>query len=86
MVRCADGSLYTGCARDPVARAETHNSGKGAKYTRSRRPVTLVYSERCNTLSEALKRERQLKPWSKAKKEALVAGDAEALERALRVQ
>jgi putative endonuclease len=73
MVRCADGTLYTGWARDPEARAEVHNSGKGAKYTRSRRPVTLVYTEPCASLSAALKRERQLKPWSKAKKEALVA-------------
>jgi putative endonuclease len=74
MVRCADGTLYTGWARDPAARVEVHNSGKGAKYTRSRRPVTLVYCEECESLSAALKRERQLKPWSRAQKEALIAG------------
>jgi putative endonuclease len=74
--------LYTGYARDPGARVEVHNSGKGAKYTRSRLPVSLVYVEQCESLSAALKRERQLKPWSRAKKEALVAGDLNALKRA----
>lgn len=75
MVRCADGTLYTGYARDTQARVRVHNSGKGAKYTRSRLPVTLVYSEQCESLSTALKRERQLKPWSRARKEALIAGN-----------
>jgi predicted GIY-YIG superfamily endonuclease len=75
IVRCADGTLYTGWARDPRARVAVHNSGKGAKYTRSRLPVTLVYTERCETLSAALKREREIKPWSRASKEALIAGD-----------
>ena len=74
MVRCADGTLYTGLARDPEARVQVHNSGKGAKYTRSRLPVSLVYSEPCESLSAALKRERQLKPWKRARKEALIAG------------
>ena len=73
MVRCADGTLYTGYARDPDARVRVHNSGKGAKYTRSRRPVSLVYVEECESLSAALKRERQLKPWSRPRKEALIA-------------
>jgi putative endonuclease len=66
--------LYTGYARDPHARVEVHNSGKGAKYTRSRRPVSLVYFEECESLSAALKRERELKPWSRARKEALIEG------------
>jgi putative endonuclease len=74
MVRCADGTLYTGLARDPQARLQVHNSGKGAKYTRSRLPVTLVYTEPCDSLSAALKRERELKPWTRARKEALIAG------------
>ena len=73
MVRCADGTLYTGYARDPEARARVHNTGRGAKYTRSRRPVTLVYCEPCDTRSAALRREHELKPWSRAKKEALIA-------------
>jgi len=75
MVRCADGTLYTGLARDPDDRLRVHNSGKGAKYTRSRLPVSLVYVEPCESLSAALKRERQLKPLSRAKKEALIAPD-----------
>lgn len=73
MVRCADGTLYTGWSNDPHARVEAHNAGKGAKYTRSRLPVSLVYSEECESLSAALKRERELKPWSRARKEALIA-------------
>jgi predicted GIY-YIG superfamily endonuclease len=79
MVRCADGTLYTGFARDPHERAGVHNSGKGAKYTRSRLPVSLVYVEECESLSAALKREHQLKPWSRAKKEALIAGSARSV-------
>jgi predicted GIY-YIG superfamily endonuclease len=78
MLRCADGTLYTGFARDPDARLKVHNSGKGAKYTRSRLPVSLVYSEACESRSAALKREHQLKPWTRAKKEALIAGNASA--------
>ena len=70
IVRCADGTLYTGLARDPHARVKVHNSGKGAKYTRSRLPVALVYVEQCDSLSAAMKRELELKPWSRAKKEA----------------
>lgn len=72
IVRCQDGSLYTGYARDPRARLKLHNSGKGAKYTSGRRPVRLVYSEACATLSDALKREHQLKQWPRAKKRALI--------------
>ena len=82
MVRCADGTLYTGLARDPHARVKVHNSGKGAKYTRARLPVSLAYVEPCDSLSAALKRERQLKPWSRAEKEALIAGHVAALKRA----
>jgi predicted GIY-YIG superfamily endonuclease len=81
MVRCADGTLYTGYSRDPDARVKVHNSGKGAKYTRSRLPVSLVYSEHCESLSAALTRECQLKPWSRAKKEALIAGNRQTLKR-----
>ena len=82
MVRCADDTLYTGFALDPHERVKVHNSGKGATYTRSRLPVSLVYVEECESLSAALKRERQLKPWSRAKKEALIVGDQRALKRA----
>ena len=81
MVRCADGTLYTGYARDPHARLVVHNRGKGAKYTRSRLPVRLVYSEECESLSAALKRERQLKPWTRARKEALIVQFSTEAER-----
>jgi putative endonuclease len=74
MVRCADGTLYTGYARDPTQRELAHNRGRGARYTASRLPVALVYSERCRSLSHALKREHQLKRWTRSSKEALIAG------------
>ena len=73
IVRCADGTLYTGYARDPREREKAHNTGLGAKYTSGRRPVRLVYSELCESRGEALSRERELKSWSRARKEALVA-------------
>ena len=72
ILRCADGSFYTGYARDPKARSKMHNAGTGAKYTRGRRPVKLVYSEACESLSIALKREYELKQWPRAKKGQLV--------------
>jgi predicted GIY-YIG superfamily endonuclease len=72
MVRCADGTLYTGYARDPHEREKVHNSGRGAHYTACRRPVRLVYSERCQSQGEALKREYQLKRLPRPKKEALI--------------
>lgn len=72
IVRCADGTLYTGYARDPQQREKTHNNGKGAKYTAGRRPVRLVYSEACETRNAALKREHQLKGLSRSEKEDLV--------------
>jgi putative endonuclease len=76
IVRCRDGSLYTGWARDPQARLGLHNSGRGAKYTRGRRPVRLVYSEACATLGAALRREYELKQWPRAKKLKLIRASA----------
>ena len=75
ILRCADGTLYTGYARDPKQRVQAHNNGRGAKYTVGRRPVRLVYFEACRSVPQALKREYQLKRWSRTKKEALIAGD-----------
>jgi putative endonuclease len=72
IVRCRDGSFYTGYARDPQTRLQKHNAGRGAKYTSGRRPVKLVYSEACPTLSDALKREHELKNFPRSKKQALV--------------
>jgi len=73
ILRCADGSLYTGYARDPRARMRVHNAGRGARYTCGRRPVRLVYSESFATLSEALRREYELKQWPRVRKQALVS-------------
>lgn len=72
LVRCSDGSLYTGYCVDPVGRTTEHSAGAGAKYTRSRRPVVLVYTEELPTRSAALRREVEIKRWPKARKETLV--------------
>ena len=72
MLRCADGSLYTGWTTDLERRLRTHNAGKGAKYTRSRLPVELVYREEFETRGEAMRRECQLKQLSRAEKLALL--------------
>ena len=71
MVRCRDGTLYTGYARDPERRAKVHNAGRGAKYTARRLPVSLVYWELCDSRSSALKREHQLKRLARREKERL---------------
>ncbi len=73
IVRCADGSLYTGYAKDVKARLAAHNRARGAKYTSGRRPVTLVYSQWFKTIGAALRREYAMKRWTRAEKEALVA-------------
>jgi putative endonuclease len=73
IVRCADGTLYTGYARDPHAREIAHNTGRGAKYTSGRRPVMLVHVERYRTKRRALRREVEIKKWSRQQKEALCA-------------
>ena len=72
ILRCKDDSLYTGWCRDLEKRLALHNSGKGAKYTRSKRPCKLVYYEEISNKSEALKREISIKKLTKAKKEDLV--------------
>jgi len=73
MVRCADETLYTGIAKDVDARVAEHNTGdKGAKYTKSRRPVVLLYVEQAPNRSEALKREYVIKTMSRNEKEALL--------------
>src|SRR5687767_15984623 len=71
MVRCADGTLYTGYARDPERRTKAHNTGRGAKYTARRLPVSLVYSERCVSRGAALKREYEVKQLARTEKELL---------------
>ncbi len=75
ILRCADGTLYTGIAKDLEKRLAEHNSGgrSAAKYTRSRGPVFLVYSEKVVTHSAAAKREYAIKQMSKKRKELLIA-------------
>ena len=74
IVRCSDGSLYTGIALDPNERVRLHNQGQGADYTARRRPVVLVYSEAHPSKSAARRRELQVKAWRAEKKEELVRG------------
>ena len=73
IVRCADGTLYTGWTNDLEKRIHAHNSGEGAKYTRSRRPVELVYYEEHETKEEAMSREWHIKKLSRSEKEKLIA-------------
>ncbi len=72
MLRCRDGSLYTGITVDLEARLEAHRAGKGAKYTRGRQPLELVYTEECETHSHALKREWAIKALTREEKLALL--------------
>ena len=73
LLRCSDGTLYTGITVDVTRRLHEHNtSDKGAKYTKSRRPCVLVYHELLNTKSAALKREIAIKKMTKAQKESLL--------------
>lgn len=72
ILRCADGTLYTGCTNDLSRRLAAHNAGKGAKYTRSRRPVELVYREEVPDKSAALRREATIKGLSRGEKLALI--------------
>ena len=77
MVRCSDGTLYTGITKDLEKRIEAHNSGKdGARYTRSRRPVKLVYSEEVDSKSTAAKLEYKIKKMTRAKKMEMINSEA----------
>lgn len=73
ILRCKDGTLYTGITDDLERRLEAHRAGKGAKYTRGRSPLTLVYREDCADHSAALKREYAVKQLSRAEKLRLCA-------------
>jgi predicted GIY-YIG superfamily endonuclease len=80
ILRCADDTLYVGHTEDLSSREVTHNEGRGAVYTSRRRPVRMVYAEQHPSVAIAIARERQLKRWSREKKEALVRGDRSALD------
>ena len=72
LLRCGDGTLYTGITTDVPRRLEAHRQGRGAKYTRGRGPLELIYQEECGTHSEALKRELEVKALSRMEKERLI--------------
>ena len=77
ILRCGDGTLYTGITTDVEKRLQQHRSGKGAKYTRGRAPLTLVYREECGSHSNALKREYAIKAMKREQKELLLEKIAE---------
>lgn len=72
ILRCKDNTLYTGITTDVEKRLESHRSGKGAKYTRGRGPLELVYREACGNHSDALKREYQIKQLSRQEKQSII--------------
>lgn len=72
ILRCGDGTFYTGIARDAEKRLKMHADGKGAKYTRGRGPLTLVYRESCENHTQALRRELAVKRMTRSQKEALI--------------
>lgn len=72
ILRCGDGTLYTGVTNDVEKRLEAHRAGKGAKYTRGRSPLTLVYQEECGTHSDALRRELAVKRLNREQKNKLI--------------
>src|SRR6266576_4805818 len=80
ILRCVDGSYYTGTARAGLEqRVAEHNAGTYGGYTAQRRPVTLVFSQWFDRITDAIAAERQVKGWSRAKKEALIRGDFSSL-------
>ena len=74
MLKCSDGTLYTGWTNDLEKRVEAHNSGKGAKYTKARRPVELAYYEEFETKEQAMKREYAIKQLGRKEIQKLIAG------------
>lgn len=79
ILECADGSLYTGWTKDLERRLQAHNAGRGAKYTRSRRPVALVYAEAFATSQEAMSREWHIKHLTREQKLALINAQTDGL-------
>ena len=80
MLRCSDGSYYTGHTDNLEHRIGLHQQGEGVGYTSTRRPVEVVFTQQCTTREEALAAELQIKGWSRKKKEALVRGDWAAIK------
>ena len=74
ILECSDGTYYTGSTRDLERRIQQHQAGEGAKYTKKRLPVKLIYSEEFDRIDAAFYREKQIQSWSRKKKEALIEG------------
>jgi predicted GIY-YIG superfamily endonuclease len=81
ILRCCDGTLYTGVSNDIDRRFLSHQEGKASRYTRTRRPVALVYREECGSRSAALSRECAVKTLSRKKKDELIAGKSAVREK-----
>jgi predicted GIY-YIG superfamily endonuclease len=81
ILHCADGSYYVGHTNNLPRRIQAHTDGTAARHTRDRAPVRLVYSEQLASRAAAVHRERQIKRWARAKKEALIRGDLDTLHR-----
>jgi len=81
ILRCTDDSFYVGSAQNLDSRVKAHNDGRGAAHTFKHRPVHLVYSETFDSEIQAVTQERQLKRWSRGKKQALVEGNIRRLKR-----
>ena len=79
ILKCADGSYYVGSTTNLELRLSQHQSGKGSRYTSGRLPVELVYGEEYDRIIDAFSREKQVQNWGRAKREALINGDLEAL-------
>ena len=79
ILKCADGSYYVGSTKHLDLRIAQHQSGLGSRYTSGRLPVELVYGEEYDRVSHAYAREKQVQNWSRAKREALIQGNLEAL-------
>ena len=79
ILECSDGTFYTGSTKDLERRLSEHQNGKGAKYTRARLPIKLIYYEEYPQISEAFYREKQIQGWRRKKKKALIEGRYEDL-------
>ncbi|RDF00415.1 GIY-YIG nuclease family protein [Aggregatibacter aphrophilus] len=79
ILRCSDGSYYTGSTRDLESRLYEHQNGLGAVFTKKRLPIKLVYCEEFERIDDAFYREKQVQGWSRAKKEALIQGQYDLL-------
>ena len=79
ILECSDGTYYTGSTRDLERRVQQHQAGEGAKYTKKRLPVKLIYFEELDRIDAAVYREKQIQSWSRKKKQALIEGRLDEL-------